>query len=118
MLASGQWSAAVRAYLASIHFVDRQIGRLIRALDASPHASMRVSFLLAIMVGTWEKNSTGANGRVERVNASSLIVVPPQGRFIGVMGSRCDEPVSLLDLYPTLLISASCPRLPGWTGNR
>ena len=34
-----QWPAAVAAYLACVYFVDAQIGRLLDALEASPHAA-------------------------------------------------------------------------------
>ncbi len=32
-----QWKPAVAAYLACVHFVDAQIGRILDALDAGPH---------------------------------------------------------------------------------
>ena len=111
VLASGQWSAAVRAYLASIHFVDRQIGRLIGALDASPHASS--TCILLVGDHGWhlgEKQHWGKWTGWRESTRVPLIVVPPQGRSIGVMGSRCDEPVSLLDLYPTLLDICELPK--------
>ena len=34
---AGQWDRAVQGYLASIAFADAEIGRLLDALDASPH---------------------------------------------------------------------------------
>ncbi len=111
VLASGQWSAAVRAYLASIHFVDRQIGRLIGALDASPHASS--TCILLVGDHGWhlgEKQHWGKWTGWRESTRVPLIVVPPQGRSIGVMGSRCYEPVSLLDLYPTLLDICELPK--------
>jgi arylsulfatase A-like enzyme len=33
-----QWKPAVAAYLACVSFVDAQVGRLLDALDRSPHA--------------------------------------------------------------------------------
>jgi arylsulfatase A-like enzyme len=39
---SGQWRDAVQAYLATISFVDDQVGRLIDALDRSPMAGRTI----------------------------------------------------------------------------
>ena len=81
VLASGQWSA-VRAYLASIHFVDRQIGRLIGARCQSARLFTCI-LLVGIMVGTWEKTALGQMDGLERVNASLsssfLLKVVPLG---------------------------------------
>src|SRR5690606_34755844 len=35
---NGEWGRAVRGYLASMSYADAQVGRLLDALDASPHA--------------------------------------------------------------------------------
>jgi arylsulfatase A-like enzyme len=37
MLASGRWKEAVRGYLAAIAYTDMNVGRVLEALDKSPH---------------------------------------------------------------------------------
>jgi arylsulfatase A-like enzyme len=100
-----QWQAATAAYLACVHFVDAQIGRLLAALDASPHAANTVIVLWGDH--GWhlgEKQHWGKWTGWERSVRVPLAIVPPsrdQARF--ARGAVTEEPVSLLDLYPTLL---------------
>src|SRR5688572_3712714 len=42
---ANQWKKAVQAYLACVSFADHQIGRLLDALDASPHAKSTIVVL-------------------------------------------------------------------------
>ncbi|MEM1224197.1 MAG: sulfatase [Planctomycetota bacterium] len=107
---SGQWGDAVKAYLACTTFVDAQIGRLLDALDASPHSDNTLIVLWSDH--GWhlgEKQHWGKWTGWERSTRVPLIVVPTKSNVAslgaaatGGMGQRCDAPVSLLDLYPTL----------------
>lgn len=101
-----QWSAAVRAYLACVHYVDHELGRLIAALDASPQADNTWIFLWTDH--GWhlgEKQHWGKWTGWERSTRVPLMVVPPlkQAQHFAAAGARCPSPVSLLDLYPTLV---------------
>ena len=40
-----RWNLAVRAYLACINWVDEQIGRVLDALEESPHADNTIIIL-------------------------------------------------------------------------
>jgi arylsulfatase A-like enzyme len=95
----GQWRPLVRAYLASISFMDSQLGRLLDALDASPHAAETIVVLWSDH--GWhlgEKGITGKNTLWERSTRVPLIFAGP-----GIAkGARSAQPVELLDLYPTL----------------
>jgi arylsulfatase A-like enzyme len=97
---NGQWEALVRAYLASISFVDAQIGRVIDALDESGQADRTIVVLWSDH--GWhlgEKGITGKNSLWERSTRVPLMVVGP-----GIGGGRrCSRPVELLDVYPTLI---------------
>ena len=107
---SGQWSEAVKAYLACVTFVDAQIGRLLDALDRSPAASTTVIILWSDH--GWhlgEKQHWGKWTGWERSTRVPLIIVPPSGSGFGSRGVHCDNPVSLLDIVPT--ISEFC-RIP------
>ncbi len=100
----GQWQEAVKAYLACTTFVDHQVGRLLDALDAGRFGDNTVIVLWSDH--GWhlgEKQHWGKWTGWERSTRVPLIVVPPRrqaSEFAG--GARCDRPVSLVDLYPTL----------------
>lgn len=108
--AAGEWQNAVKSYLASITFMDEQLGRLLDALDASPHGRNTVIVFTSdhgFMFGQkmhWRKQVLwSANTHVP------LIVVAPG---ITTPGTVCDAPVCLVDLFPTLVELAGLPDLP------
>lgn len=97
---NGLWEQAVQAYLASVTFTDAQVGRLLDALEAGPHADDTIVVLWSdhgFHLGekeTWEKFTLWEeSGRVPLMIRAPGVTEPRQ---------RSDEPVSLLDLYPTL----------------
>lgn len=94
------WRAIIRAYLASIASVDAEIGRVVKALRESPHADNTWLFLFSDH--GWhlgEKQHWGKAALWEQTTRVPFIVVGP-----GIEpGGRCDEPVELLSLYPTVL---------------
>jgi arylsulfatase A-like enzyme len=107
-----QWREAVKAYLACVSFVDAQIGKLLDALDAGPNAENTVIVLWGDH--GWhlgEKQHWGKWTGWQRSTHVPLIVAParnsPQGHYR--TGARCAEPVSLIDLYPTLIDLCGVP---------
>ncbi len=97
----GQWQDALRGYLASVHFVDAQVGRLLDALDASPYKDNTI----VVLWGDhgWElggKEHWGKHTAWEGSMRVPLIIVPPAG--MKIPAGREDGFASLLDLYPTL----------------
>ncbi|MFO0979546.1 MAG: sulfatase [Planctomycetaceae bacterium] len=103
---SGQWKNLVRSYLASTAFVDDQVGRILKALEASPYADNTIVVLWSDH--GWhlgEKDITGKNTLWERSTRVPLIFAGP-----GVLaGGRCKEPAELLDVYPTLAELCNLP---------
>lgn len=100
-----QWQAAVEAYLACVTYVDHEIGRLLDALDDSAAGDNTVIVLWSDH--GWhlgEKQHWGKWTGWERSTRVPLIIVPPRRRTdqFASPGSRCDQPVGLIDLYPTL----------------
>ena len=95
-----EWRPAVRGYLASISYADAQVGRLLDALDSSPHAKNTVVVLWSdhgMHIGEkqhWEKFTL-----FEESTRVPLIILAPG---VTKPGETCDRPVSLLDVYPTL----------------
>jgi arylsulfatase A-like enzyme len=101
-----KWHAAVQAYLASVSFTDAQVGRLLAALDASPHADNTIVILFSdhgFHLG--EKERWAKQSLWERSTRVPFIVCVPGGTKQG----RCSRPVELLSLYPTLLELCGLP---------
>jgi arylsulfatase A-like enzyme len=106
----GQWAAAVKAYLACVSFVDAQIGLMLEALDTGPNAENTVIVLWGDH--GWhlgEKQHWGKWTGWQRSTRVPLIVAPAKGDRRFTRPNRTDEPVSLLDLYPTLIELCGLP---------
>jgi len=100
VVANNQWKPLVQTYLACVSFTDHQVGRLLDALDASPHKDNTIIVFFSdhgFHLGEkehWAKRTLWQDG-----SGVPMIIAGPgiaQGRI-------CDKPVQLLDLYPTLL---------------
>lgn len=100
----GQWRAAVEAYLASVTYVDHEIGRLLDSLDSS--ASRGNTVIMLWSDHGWhlgEKEHWGKWTGWERSTRVPLIVSPPGIHAESfAAGSTSAQPVGLIDLYPTL----------------
>jgi len=109
-----QWRQAVRGYLASISFMDECLGRVIDALDASPHRENTIVVL-------WSDHGWHLGEKLhwrkfalwEEATHNHLLFVAPG---VTRSGGRCDEPVSLLDIYPTMLELCRLSAMPGLEG--
>ncbi|MFK7821217.1 MAG: sulfatase [Planctomycetaceae bacterium] len=107
VVANGEWQKAIQAYLASIYFADQQLGRILDALEASPH--YRNTIVVIMSDHGWqfgEKTAWRKNTLWDRSTRVPLIIAAPG---VTTPGSRCDEAVSLLDVYPTLNELCSLP---------
>jgi arylsulfatase A-like enzyme len=99
MLRENRWQLAVHAYLACVRWTDEQIGRVLDALDASPHADNTIIVLFAdhgYHLGEkarWSKFSLW-----ERTSHVPFIISVPGGSK-----GRSARPVELLSIYPTLI---------------
>ena len=102
----GQWKHAVQAYLASISFVDHQLGELLNFLDESRHADNTIVVMFSDH--GWhlgEKQAWGKQSGWIHSTQVPLIISGVETKA----GALCHEPVSLLDLYPTLSEMAGLP---------
>lgn len=94
-----EWKNLVRSYLACISFMDSQLGRVLDALEKSPHANNTIIVLFSdngFHLG--EKEITGKNTLWEPSTRIPLMFAGP-----GVSrGAACAESVELLDVFPTL----------------
>jgi arylsulfatase A-like enzyme len=101
VLENKQWKHAIQAYLASISFADAQVGRLLETLENSEYKDNTIVVLWSdhgMHLGekdTWEKFTL-----YEEATRVPFMLKAPG---ITKAGSRSSQPVSLLDIYPTLV---------------
>ena len=109
-----EWRPLVRAYLASISFMDSQVGRVLDALRESGRETNTIVVLWSDH--GWhlgEKGITGKNSLWERSTRVPLIFAGP-----GVApGAKCSRPSELLDLYPTLAELCGLSKREGLEGH-
>jgi len=100
VVAAGHDKEFVRAYLACVTFADEQLGRLLDAWEASPHAANGYIVMWSdhgYMLGEkegWSKMKPWYDSA-----HSNLIIAGPGVR----KGAICNKAVSLQDIYPTLI---------------
>jgi len=100
VLEARQWEKAVQGYLASISWLDTCVGQLLDALEQSPRG--RDTLIVFWGDHGWqlgEKEHWRKFALWEEANRMPLIFAGP-----GIKPNRrCDRPVNLMDLYPTLI---------------
>jgi arylsulfatase A-like enzyme len=114
VIANKQWRKAIQAYLATISFTDAQIGRVLDALDRSGHAN-NTSVVLWGDHG-WhlgEKEHWRKHALWDVSTRTPLVFSAPQGV---AKGKLCQRPVSLIDVYPTLIDLCDLPKRKGLDG--
>jgi choline-sulfatase len=107
----GQWRKAVQGYLASITFMDAQVGRVLDALEDGPNAGDTIVVL-------WSDHGWHLGEKLhwrkfalwEEATHNPLIIVAPG---VTTPASRCSRPVSLMDIYPTLVELCELPPRSG-----
>ncbi len=101
------WGELVRAYLACISFVDNEIGRVLDALEKSRYAENTIIVLWSDHgQHLGEKKHWRKQALWEESTRIPLIIRFPDGYNGGKISTR---PVSLIDLYPTLLDLCDLP---------
>jgi len=111
----GLWKEAILAYYASISHSDSQVGRILDALEESPYLENTIIILWSdhgYHLG--EKDHWHKFTLWERSTRVPLVVIAPG---VTSPGSTCDKPVSLLDLYPTLVELCDLPSRPELEGH-
>jgi arylsulfatase A-like enzyme len=109
-----QWRKAVQGYLASITFVDTCVGRVLNAFDQSDYRDNTVIVL-------WSDHGWHLGEKLhwrkfalwEEATHNVLMMVAP-----GVTrpGQRCSRPVTMLDIYPTLIELCGLEKKPELRG--
>jgi arylsulfatase A-like enzyme len=114
VVANKQWRRAVQAYLATISFADAQIGRVLDALERSGHADNTI----VVLWGDhgWhlgEKEHWRKHALWDVSTRTPLVFSAPEGV---AKGKLCKRPVSLIDVYPTLIDLCGLPKQKGLDG--
>lgn len=110
----GQYKNVLQAYLACISYADSLIGRLLDALDASPIADNTIVVFWSDH--GWhlgEKEHLHKFTLWDRATRIPMIIAAPQ---VTQSGTRSVQPVSTLDLFPTLNELCQLPALPDLEG--
>jgi len=105
--AHGQWKNGVQAYLASIHFADAMVGRVLDALEKSPQRDNTIVVLWSYHgwhLGEKEHWQKFTAWRIcDRVPLIIRVAKGAPGLPEGThAGSVCNRVVSLVDLFRTL----------------
>jgi arylsulfatase A-like enzyme len=109
-----QWRPLVRSYLATVSFVDSQVGRVLDALEEGGAADNTVIVLWSDH--GWhlgEKAISGKNTLWERSARVPLMFAGPGT----TKGAKCNQPAELLDIYPTLIDLCGLPKRTGLEGH-
>lgn len=109
----GLWKDAVQAYQASVSYADAQFGDLIKTLEESPYADNTI--VIVWSDHGWqlgEKEHWRKATLWNEVTRVPLIISMP-GKDAG---GRTNQPVSLIDLYPTLVELCGLPEVEGLEG--
>ncbi len=105
----GLWNKAVASYLATATFTDHCVGRLLDALENSPHADNTIIVLWSdhgFHIGEkmhWEKRSLWE----ESTRVPLIFSVPGKNQL---RNARSTRPVGLIDIYPTLVELCKLPK--------
>ena len=105
---SGQVREAIRGYLASVSFSDAHMGRVLKALEDSPHRDNTIVVLISdhgFHLGE-KQQWTKATLWEEATDSVMMWRVPG----VTQPNQVCTRPVSLLDIYPTLADLAGIPK--------
>lgn len=91
---------AIRGYLASVTFSDAHMGRVLKALDGSPHRENTIVILISDHGFHLGEKQQWSKGTLWEEATDSVMM----WRVPGVTQSNqiCTRPVTLLDIYPTL----------------
>ncbi len=103
----GSYHDFIRSYAACIAYTDYLVGKLLDALDQSPRKDNTIIVLWSdhgFHIG--EKDHIEKFALWEKSNHVPLIISAPG---ITPSGSRCDQPMDLTVLYPTLLELCGLP---------
>ena len=110
---SGYWKEIVRAYLASVTFADDMVGNILNALKASAYANNTIVILVGdngFHLGQKQRFGKVALWR-EACHVPFIVSIPSGAK------AKVTAPVSLIDIYPTLVSLCGLPKISALYGD-
>ena len=108
----GQWKHAVQGYLAATSFADACVGRVLHALESNRYRDNTIVVLWGdhgYHIG--QKNHFAKSALWQQTTRTPLIIhVPKELSGNSTKQTHCKHPVSLVDLYPTLIELCGLPK--------
>lgn len=104
---AGLVKEAIQAYLASVTFADECIGRVLDALDKSPFRDNTIVVLWSD--NGWQFSEKEHWEKVALWRESCCVVLQIRVPGVTLPGSSYAKPVSLMDIYPTLIRLCGLP---------
>lgn len=108
LLKLGKWKEAVQAYLACVAFLDERLGELLAALESGPNAANTIIVFTSDHGWYLGEKQLWHKGRLWEVATRVPLTFHAPG--ITAPDGVCSQPVSLVDLYPSLCDLAKLPR--------
>ena len=103
-----------RAYLANVSFVDDQVGKVLDALEDSQYAdNTLIIFTSDHGYGLGEKEWLFKNSVWAESTRIPFVAAGPKVK----KNKQCNKPISLIDLYPTLIDYCNLPMEPNKNTN-
>jgi arylsulfatase A-like enzyme len=96
----GHWKDRVRAYLASVSYMDARVGELLDALAKSPHHDNTI--IVFVSDHGWHLGEKEHWGKVTLWNESARTPMIWSVPGLTPPGSYCDKGVDMMSIYPTL----------------
>jgi arylsulfatase A-like enzyme len=103
----------IAAYLACSRYADDCVGRILDALEHSPYRDNTIVVVFGDNGYQFGEKHYWSKGRLWEGSAHIPLVMAGPGI---VQGQSCTRPVSLVDLYPTLIELAQLPAKPALDG--
>lgn len=113
--AAGKRSEAVRAYLANISYADDLVGQILDALADSAYADNTIVVLWSDH--GWHLGEKGWWHKFTLWERSTRVPFIIAGPSVQQAGSPTSRPVSLLDIYPTLIDLCQLPGVDDLDGD-
>jgi arylsulfatase A len=109
---SGKWKEAVQGCLAADSFADACVGHVLEALEKSPHRDNTIVVLWGDHGYDVGEKKFAKSALWEQTTRTPLIIHVPEKLGGLTRSTPCKRPVSLLDLYPTLIELCGLPTNP------
>lgn len=110
-----EWKRVVASYLANVNFMDTMLGRILKELEQNPRD--RQTMIVLTSDHGWnlgEKGHWCKAGLWKNTTIVPMVILAPK---ITKPGSRSKQPVSLIDVYPTLCDLAGIDKPSHLQGN-